>query len=209
MYQHAAAALAASDPVLGSLIARVGPCRLEVDRSRSPFQALVRAVAFQQLHGKAAEAILTRFLALFPESSFPSPGELWATDVEALRGVGFSGPKARYINEIARMTVEGVVPPRQQLHRMSDEGIIERLTAIAGVGRWTVEMLLIFSLGRPDVLPVADFGVRNGYRITFRKRAMPTPAEVKRRGERWKPYRSIASWYLWRAVDLAQAAEGR
>jgi 3-methyladenine DNA glycosylase/8-oxoguanine DNA glycosylase len=194
--------LSATDLVLADLIAKVGPCELSPNRSRTPFQALVQAVAYQQLHGKAAASIFGRFLASFPEGKFPSPQQLFETPAEKLTGVGFSRAKASYIREIARMALERVVPGLARIQRMTDEEIIERLTTIRGVGRWTVEMLLIFSLGRPDVLPVDDFGIRSGYALAFRKRKPPTAQEILKRGERWKPYRSVASWYLWRACDL-------
>ncbi len=190
------------DPILGELMAKVGPCGLEPDHRRSPFQALVQAVAHQQLNGKAAATILGRFRALFAPARFPSPQQLFDIPAEALTGAGFSRAKAAYVKEIARMTLEGVVPTRSQIRALSDEEIIARLTEIKGVGRWTVEMLLIFSLGRPDVLPVDDFGIRTGFGIAFRKRKLPEPEQLRRYGERWKPYRSTASWYLWRAVDL-------
>ena len=182
------------DPILGEVITKVGDCGLEADHSRSPFEALVQAVAHQQLNGKAAATILGRFRAIFAPSKFPTPQQLYDVPVEALTGAGFSRAKASYIKEIARMTLDGVVPTRRQIRTLTDEEIITRLTQIKGVGRWTVEMLLIFSLGRPDVLPVDDFGIRTGFGIAFRKRRLPSPEQVRRHGERWKPYRSTASW---------------
>jgi DNA-3-methyladenine glycosylase II len=202
MYDSAVKHLCSVDPIMADLIAKVGPCELTPDLSRTPYQALVRAVAYQQLHGKAAASIFGRFLAMFPGGKFPTPQEVIETPVEKLTGIGLSRAKAGYVKEIARMAFEGVVPGHGHIKRMTDEEIIERLTTIRGVGRWTVEMLLIFTLGRPDVLPVDDFGIRSGYAIAFRKRKAPAPAEILKRGERWKPYRSIASWYLWRAGDL-------
>ena len=194
--------LTTADPILGALIAKVGPCGLQPDRARSPFQALVQAVAHQQLNGKAANTILARFIALFPHGRFPSAKEVFDVEASALTGVGFSRAKAGYVKDIARMALEGVVPGNGQIKRMSDEEIIARLTQIKGVGRWTVEMLLIFSLGRPDVLPVDDYGIRQGFTIAYRKRKLPEPEQILERGERWRPYRTTASWYLWRAVDL-------
>ena len=199
--------LSQADPILGDLIAKVGPCGLKPDHTRSPYQALVQAVAHQQLNGKAANTILARFIALFPHGRFPSAQEVHDVDITKLTSVGFSRAKSGYVKEIARMALEGVVPGTGQIKRMSDEEIIERLTTIKGVGRWTVEMLLIFSLGRPDVLPVDDFGIRTGFGIVYRKRKLPEPKVILKHGERWKPYRSIASWYLWRAVDLASEAK--
>ncbi|MHC1766180.1 MAG: DNA-3-methyladenine glycosylase [Verrucomicrobiia bacterium] len=199
--------LTQADPILGEVIAKVGPCTLEPDHSRSPFQALVQAVAHQQLNGKAANTILARFVALFPHGRFPTAQEVSDVDIGKLTGIGFSRAKAGYVKEIARMALEGVVPGTGRVKRMSDDEIIERLTTIEGVGRWTVEMLLIFSLGRPDVLSVDDFGIRRGFSIVYKKHKLPAPKAILKHGERWKPYRSIASWYLWRAVDLASEAK--
>lgn len=193
------------DPVLGELIARVGPCGLVPETRRSPFESLVRAVAHQQLHGKAAETILGRFLAHFPGKRFPDPGDLAAVPDTALRAAGFSGSKIAALRDIAAKSLDGTVPTSRQIVRLSDEEIVERLTACRGVGRWTVEMLLIFKLGRPDVLPVDDFGVREGYRVTYRKRQQPKPRQLAEVGERWAPYRTTAAWYLWRAADEAKA----
>ena len=203
MNEAATKHLSTVDPILGDLIAKVGPCYLKPDHARLPFQVLVQAVAHQQLNGKAANTILGRFIALFPHGRFPSAQEVFDLDVPRITGVGFSRAKAGYVKEIARMALEGVVPDKGQIKRMSDDEIIDRLTQIKGVGRWTVEMLLIFSLGRPDVLPADDFGVRTGFSIVYKKPKLPEPKQILKFGERWKPYRSIASWYLWRAVDLA------
>ncbi|MBL8483743.1 MAG: DNA-3-methyladenine glycosylase 2 family protein, partial [Rhodocyclaceae bacterium] len=161
----ALAALSAADPVMAALIARVGPCRLVVERRASPYQALVRAVAHQQLHAAAANAMLSRLGALAAGGSgIPEPAALCALDDARLRGCGFSAAKAAALRDIAARTLDGSVPSRRALARQDDAAVIERLTQIRGVGRWTVEMLLIFTLGRPDVLPVADYGVRNGFR---------------------------------------------
>jgi DNA-3-methyladenine glycosylase II len=190
-----------TDPSLADLIARVGPPRLQVQRQRSPYEALVRAIAHQQLHGKAAEAILARFMALFPDRGFPAPQDVLATDDTVLRSCGFSAGKIAAIRDICRGTIDGTVPSRQGSARLSDEALIERLITIRGVGRWTVEMLLIFTLGRPDVLPVDDFGVREGYRILHGLEAQPKPRALAEIGLAWAPYRSIATWYLYRAVE--------
>ena len=193
-----------SDPVLARVIKRVGPCLLTPEAKRSPFESLVRAVAHQQLHGKAAESILKRFIALFP-GRFPKPEQIAAMADEPMRGAGFSGAKVASIRDIAAKTCEGIVPSPRAIKSMPDEEIIERLTQVRGVGRWTVEMLLIFQLGRPDVLPADDFGVRNGFRRAYGLPAMPKPKEVLAHGERWAPYRTTAAWYLWRAADDAVA----
>jgi len=188
------------------LIRDIGPCRLVPSRGRSPFESLARAIAYQQLHDKAADSILRRFVALFPGRRFPSPAEVLATDVRAIRKAGFSRAKVVALRDLAAKALDGTVPTGAAIRRLDDEAVIERLTAVRGIGRWTVEMLLIFHLNRPDVLPIDDFGVRNGFRIAYGRRTMPTPREVKKYGERWKPYRTVASWYLWRAVDQAKAA---
>jgi len=198
----AQAALARADARFARLIDRHGPCTLAPAWRRSPYEALVRAVMFQQLHGKAAEAILGRFMALHPGTPFPTPAAVLATDDEALRSVGLSRQKASYIRAIAEGAQCGIVPvTRRGLAGASDEEIIERLVQVRGVGRWTAEMLLMFTLGRLDVLPVDDFGVRAGFGRIARRRDPVTPAMLARVGERWRPYRSVAAWYLWRAAD--------
>ena len=183
------------------LIRDVGPCLWEANVERSPYESLVRAVAHQQLHGKAAENILARFIALAPKNSFPSPADVLAMPLEVLRGVGFSSAKALSIQDIAKKTKSGVVPTAKSIAKMDDEAIILRLVQIRGVGRWTVEMLLMFQLGRLDVLPVDDFGIRNGFRVAYGLPEMPTPKALLPRGEPWRPFRSVAAWYLWRAAD--------
>ena len=193
--------LAAVDPVMRRLIREIGPCKLEHEPWRPPFQSLVQAVAHQQLHATAAGNILARFKKLFPGRRFPKPKDLVKVTDEQIRACGFSFAKIRAIRDIAEKTLSGVVPASRQIVKLSDEEIIERLTGVRGVGRWTVEMLLIFQLGRPDVLPVDDFGVRNGFRIAYKKRAMPKPKELLKFGERWRPHATTAAWYLWRAAD--------
>jgi DNA-3-methyladenine glycosylase II len=190
----------ARDPVLRRLIRRHGPCGLQC-RRWSPYEALTRAIAHQQLNGRAAQTILTRFVALFGNGHFPAPADVLAMRPARLRGAGFSRAKVRAIRDIARHALAGTVPTRRAAARIDDEQMIERLVAIHGVGRWTVEMLLIFTLGRLDVLPVDDFGVREGYRRARGTTVRPTPKALRALGERWKPYRSVAAWYLWRAAN--------
>jgi DNA-3-methyladenine glycosylase II len=191
----------AKDPVMRGLIRRHGPCTL-TPRRRSPYETLTRAIAHQQLNGRAAETILGRFVALFPGNGrFPSPDAVLAVRPSALRRAGFSAAKARSIRDIARHAVKGVVPTTRGCGRLTDEELIERLVRIRGVGRWTVEMLLIFTLCRPDVLPVDDFGVREGYRRAYGLRTQPTPKALRAAGERWAPYRSVAAWYFWRVAN--------
>jgi DNA-3-methyladenine glycosylase II len=187
------------------LIREVGPFALTPRVRRSPFESLARAIAFQQLHEKAADSILKRFIALFSGRRFPRPVDLLAADRRAIRRSGFSRAKVLSLRDLAAKTLDGTVPTGRVVRTLDDDAIIERLIAVRGVGRWTVEMLLIFQLGRPDVLPGDDFGVRNGFRIAYGLRKMPTPKEVLCYGERWKPYRTAAAWYLWRAVDRAKA----
>ncbi len=197
----AAAHLAAADPALAALIARIGPCGLAHEAAREPYEALVRAISHQQLHGRAAQAIMRRFVALYPTEAFPPPELVLATDDAKLRGCGLSGSKVAAIRDIAARALDGTVPTRVEAAGLTDAALIERLTAIRGVGRWTVEMLLIFTLGRPDVLPVDDFGVREGWRLIQKLDAQPRPKELWAVGEAWAPYRSTAAWYLWRAAD--------
>jgi len=193
----------ATDPVMRTLIECHGPCAIAV-LARSPYEALTRAIAHQQLNGRAAQTILGRFVALFPGPRFPSPAAVLAVRAPTLRGAGFSRAKVRAIKDIARHAAAGVVPTRAACARLTDDELVERLVRIQGVGRWTVEMLLIFTLGRPDVWPVDDFGIREGYRVAHGLAVRPTPKELRALGERWKPYRSAAAWYLWRAAGEAR-----
>ncbi len=192
--------LAASDPKLAALIARVGPCRLQVEGLASPFAALVEAIVYQQLTGKAAQTIHGRLVGLFPQRRV-SPQRLLATHPRRLRSAGLSRAKVLALKDLAAKTLERVVPPLRILRAMPDEEIIARLTAVRGVGRWTAEMLLIFRLGRPDVWPATDYGVRKGYARVFSRGRLPSPKLLDQRGERWRPYRTVAAWYLWRAAE--------
>ncbi len=202
MTSEALAHLSRSDPVLGELIRKVGPCTLAPRDRRSPFQALVQAVVFQQLNGKVAEKILNRFRGLYPRLRFPTPEALATTREAELCGAGLSRAKAAAVKDIAAKTLSGVVPSRKAISAMTDEEIIERLTTLRGVGPWTVEMLLIFTLGRPDVLPTTDYGVRKGFALTYGWKELPLPKELLREGEIWRPYRTTAAWYFWRALEL-------
>jgi DNA-3-methyladenine glycosylase II len=199
--------LSKADPVMRRLIHEVGLFTLTPRSKRSPFESLARAIAYQQLHEKAAESILRRFVALFPTKRFPQPDDLLVMNEQAIRSAGFSQAKVAALRDLAAKTLDGTVPTGAIVRKLDDEAIIERLIAVRGIGRWTVEMLLIFQLGRPDVLPVDDFGVRNGFRIAYGRRSMPKPNEVRRYGERWKPYRTAAAWYLWRAADRAKESK--
>ncbi|HDS1698827.1 MULTISPECIES: DNA-3-methyladenine glycosylase [unclassified Pseudomonas] len=198
-YREATQHLAALDPDWSRHIAAIGPCLHQATPGREPYEALVRAIAYQQLHARAAEAILGRLLALFPADDFPQPEQLLAVTPETLRACGFSASKLVTVQGIAQATLEGLVPTREQALALADEALIERLVALRGVGRWTVDMLLIYSLGRSDILPVDDFGVREGYRRLKGLEKAPTPAQMRSLGGAWRPFRTVAAWYLWRA----------
>ena len=200
----AVAHLRAADPTLARLIDAVGPFELRLKRAPSLFLALAEAIVYQQLNGRAAETIFARVCALFPTSADgPTADRLLRVSDARLRGAGLSRPKLLALRDLARRTRAGEIPTLAELHRMDDATIVERVTPVRGIGRWTVEMLLIFRLGRPDVLPTDDYGVRKGFAVAFRKRELPTPADLEKRGERWRPYRTVASWYLWRAAERA------
>ena len=201
--------LSRADPVMRALIRRTGPCTIAIRRRWSPFQSLVRAVVYQQLHGRAAAAIFARLVALFDGPAFPTPEAMLAMSPRRMRRAGLSRAKVRAIKDIARKAATGVVPARRVVARLGDDEIVERLTAARGVGRWTVEMLLIFTLGRQDVLPADDYGVRDGYRATYGLKALPTPKALLEYGERWRPHRSTAAWYLWRAAEHARQSKAK
>jgi DNA-3-methyladenine glycosylase II len=196
--------LAKQDSVLRKLIREHGKCSLVPEKRRSPFQSLVQAVAHQQLNGTAANTILTRFKKLFPGRKFPRPEDLANVSDEQIRACGFSFAKIKAIRDIAEKTLSGVIPTSREIVKLSDDEIVARLTEVRGVGRWTVEMLLIFQLGRLDVLPADDFGVRSGFRVAYKKREMPKPKELLAFGEKWKPHRTTAAWFLWCAADAAK-----
>jgi DNA-3-methyladenine glycosylase II len=207
----AVAHLRAHDAKLAALIDRAGPYTLRLDHTASPFESLLESILYQQLHGKAAATIHRRVREYF--GGDPTPQLLLDTPDEPLRAAGVSSNKIKALRDLAARTLDGTVPPHGAIRRMPDAEIVERLTAVRGIGTWTVEMLLIFRLGRPDVLPVTDYGVRKGFALTFRRvpksrsleaADLPKPDVILRRGQRWAPYRSVASWYLWRACDLAR-----
>ena len=221
-YDSAAAIreLTAADPKLGRLIQRAGPFTMRVASAQSPFEALVESIVYQQLNGKAAATIHRRLLESFgPTLTSPSVGEALATALPPrvgnhptpqqildcpntqLRAAGLSANKALALRDLAAKTLDGTVPTLARIRRMSDEAIIEHLTQVRGIGTWTVHMMLIFRLGRPDVLPTSDCGVRKGFALTYRLDDLPAPREVLAHSMRWQPFRSVASWYLWRALD--------
>lgn len=194
----------ARDPVMRRLIRAHGNCGLEPKIRRSPFESLARAIAHQQLNGTAANTILGRFMALFPRRRFPRPEDLAMVTDEAIRAAGFSRAKIAAIRDLAAKALDGTVPASREIAKLEDGEIIARLTEVRGIGQWTVEMLLIFQLGRPDVLPADDFGVRNGFRHAYGLPELPRPKELLAFGERWRPHRTTAAWYLWRAADKAR-----
>ncbi len=200
--------LAQRDPRLATLIRKVGPFTVKRARVIRPFHSLAESIVYQQLSGKAAATIFGRVRALYPGRHAFSPESVLATADEKLRGAGLSRNKLAALKDLAAKARDGTVPRRAALDKMSDEEIIERLTSVRGIGRWTVEMFLLFDLGRMDVWPVDDYGVRKGYARTFRKKELPTPKELFAIGEKWRPYRSVAAWYFWRALELPGKTSG-
>jgi 3-methyladenine DNA glycosylase/8-oxoguanine DNA glycosylase len=199
--------LGRADAKLAALIERVGPCRLlEGSSYASPFHALLRAIVYQQLSGKAAGTIYQRMADLFSEQQSLSPENLLLIEDEALRAVGLSRAKTLAVKDLAAKTVAGIVPELDELQKLKDDEIIERLTQVRGIGRWTVEMMLMSHLGRPDVFPVDDLGIRKGFMLIYGLESMPSAKQLHPLGEPWRPYRSVASWYLWRALDTPTLA---
>ena len=201
--------LSESDPRFAGLIARAKPFTPRAAVLARPFDALAESIAYQQLSGKAAARIWGRVRALYGKRKWLDPKQVLATPDETLRAAGLSGSKTTAIKDLAATALEGIVPSAAALAKMSDEEIIERLTQVRGIGRWTVEMLLLFELGRLDVWPVTDLGVQKGYAKTFGKRKLPTPKQLHKAGEKWRPYRSVAAWYFWRALDLDASGPNR
>jgi 3-methyladenine DNA glycosylase/8-oxoguanine DNA glycosylase len=203
--EEAVAHLSACDPWLAELIDQVGPCGLTAPRRFVPFRVLTSSIIYQQLTGKAAATILGRFRALYPGRPFPTPEEVRRTRLLRLRKAGLSQAKSLALVDLAGKVLDGTVPDARTLRRLDDEAVVARLTRVRGVGRWTVEMMLIFALGRPDVLPLGDYGVRKGASRLYRRAEVMGPKELAALGERWRPFRSYASWYLWRAAEMKEA----
>ena len=197
--------LAGTDPRFAALIARARPFDVVAQPLVRPFDSLAESIAYQQLSGKAAATIFGRVRALYPKRKWLDPKLVLATKDETLRACGLSRSKTAALKDLAAKTLDGTVPSGRALARMSDEEIIERLTAVRGIGRWTVEMLLLFELGRLDVWPVADYGVQKGFAKTFGRKKLPTQKQFLKIGEKWRPYRSVAAWYFWRALDVPEA----
>jgi DNA-3-methyladenine glycosylase II len=198
--KKALAHLRTTDPVLAAVIDRVGPCRLRADPEGTHYSAVLQSIVYQQLSGAAAGTIHGRVLALF-EGREPTPRALLKIDDTVLRAAGLSGQKVRYAKSLSEHALRRDFP-LERLHECDDDTIIDTLTQVKGVGRWTAQMFLMFRLGRPDVLPDLDLGVQKGIQRAYGLRRLPTPAQVLRRGTRWAPYRSVASWYMWRLLDL-------
>lgn len=202
-HAQAVAFLRANDPALARVIDLVGPCGLQINGTQSLFIALAEAIVYQQLTAKAAATIFARVRALFPHAhDGPTPLQILRASDARLRSAGLSGAKTAALRDLARKAADGQIPELDDLHAMEDAAIVESLTQIRGIGRWTVEMLLMFRLGRPDILPLDDYGIRKGIAVIDRKRTLPEKAAMEKRGRRWSPHRSVASWYLWRAADM-------
>ncbi|HKW62064.1 MAG TPA: hypothetical protein VJN89_05925 [Candidatus Acidoferrum sp.] len=201
--------LTAKDERLVPLIKETREFRLEKGAAESPYEVLVEAVTHQSISGKAAATIFGRVKRLGSNGRIPSPEEMLKLRKPALRKAGLSGAKILAMKDLAKKTIEGIVPTLEEAHKLSDEELVKRLVSVRGIGAWTVEMFLIFRLGRPDVLPIHDLGVRKGWAITYGKKHLPAPKELLKFGERWRPYRTVASWYMWRAAQRAGPAAMR
>jgi DNA-3-methyladenine glycosylase II len=199
--EEASLHLSSVDERMAGLIERAGPFSMKIRPLRDLFEELTRNIIYQQLHGTAAAAIHARVLSLFKRRRL-HPEDILAASEDELRGAGLSGAKLAALKDLSVKTLDGTIPKLSQLKRMEDEEIIERLTQVRGIGRWTVEMLLIFSLARPDVLPVGDFAVRKGFSLVYGRKELPKPKDLLHYGKRWRPFRSVASWYLWRVHEL-------
>jgi 3-methyladenine DNA glycosylase/8-oxoguanine DNA glycosylase len=195
--------LSERDEHLKRLIAETRAFELRLRAAPSPYDALVEAITYQSISGKAASTIFKRLKALGANGRVPAPEEMLRLRTPVLRKVGLSGAKVLAMKDLARKTIAGVVPTLAQARKLSDDELVERLVSVRGIGAWSVEMFLIFRLGRPDVLPIHDLGVKKGWSITYGKKHMPAPKELLAFGERWRPYRTIASWYMWRAFERA------
>jgi DNA-3-methyladenine glycosylase II len=202
---HVMRELSRADRRLARVIRKVGSFPTMRRKSQPPFESLLQAIVYQQLAGAAAATIFGRVKALGSNGNLPSPEEILRATKAKLRRAGLSRQKVAAVKDLAKKTIDGTVPPLATIRRMSDEEILERLTQVRGIGEWSVQMFLMFQLGRPDVLPIHDFGIRKGFQHVYGLKGEPKPQAVLEYGERWRPYRSIASWYLWRAVDQKNA----
>jgi DNA-3-methyladenine glycosylase II len=191
------------DPRLGRLIEKLPQFAVNLQAQQTPYESLLRAIVYQSIAGKAAKVIFDRIRALGANGNCPAPEELLRVSSRKLRAAGLSKAKIAAVRDLAAKTIEGIVPTLEDAEKMSDQELVRRLDSVRGIGAWTVEMFLIFRLGRPDVLPIHDYGVQKGFALTYGKRAIPKPKDLAKFGERWRPYRTVASWYMWRAVDHA------
>jgi 3-methyladenine DNA glycosylase/8-oxoguanine DNA glycosylase len=203
---EARAHLSSNDKHLSALIERVGEFQFKLDECDSVYESLLEAVMHQSIAGKAAQAIYARIKALGTDGRAPTPEQLLRVRKQTLRKCGLSNAKVAAVRDLARKTIDGVVPTIEAAQKMSDQELVDRLISVRGIGAWTVEMFLIFRLGRPDVLPIHDYGVQKGWALTYRRKIIPKPKDLLKFGERWRPYRTVASWYMWRAVALAGPA---
>ncbi len=202
----AVAHLRAADPVLAAIIDTIGPFRMQLKVSRSLFGSLAEAIVYQQLSNKAAATIYGRVEALYPDAPDGfTPRHILETPDEALRGCGLSRAKVLAVQDLARRVEEGELPPLDVAQDIPDAELVERLVKVRGIGRWSAEMFLMFRLGRPDVLPLDDYSLRKAYAKAFRKRVLPSEKELEKAGRKWRPYRTVASWYLWRVLDQPTA----
>ena len=195
--------LTARDEKLAELITATLPFQMDTDPLQSPYEALLESIAYQSISGKAAATIFGRVKALSSTGRAPTPQEMLKLRKPVLRKAGLSGAKILAMKDLAQKTIDGIVPSLEQAEKLSDEELVERLVSVRGIGAWTVEMFLIFRLGRPDVLPIHDLGVKKGWSVTYGRKHMPKPKELLAFGERWRPYRTVASWYMWRAFERA------
>ncbi|HEV2421770.1 MAG TPA: hypothetical protein VGS59_08695 [Candidatus Acidoferrales bacterium] len=202
-HKLAIAHLSKTDRRLARLIEKSAEFRLNIEAMQSPYEALLEAIAYQSISGKAAATIFARIKALGANGRCPTPQEILRVRKSVLRKAGLSFAKIAAARDLAQKTIEGVVPALAEAEKMSDQELVDRLVSVRGIGAWTVEMFLIFRLGRPDVLPIHDYGVQKGFALTYAKKQIPKPRELAKFGERWRPYRTVASWYMWRAVQLA------
>ncbi|HWZ97510.1 MAG TPA: DNA-3-methyladenine glycosylase 2 family protein [Candidatus Dormibacteraeota bacterium] len=195
--------LSERDERLAELILNTAPFQAEMEAHQSPYEALLEAIAYQSISGKAAATIFGRIKALSATGGIPTPQEMLKFRTQALRKAGLSGAKVLAMKDVAKKTIDGIVPAMEAAEKMSDEELVKRLVSVRGIGAWTVEMFLIFRLGRPDVLPIHDLGVQKGWSVAYGKKHKPSPKELLAFGERWRPYRTVASWYMWRAFQRA------
>jgi 3-methyladenine DNA glycosylase/8-oxoguanine DNA glycosylase len=206
LFDHkiAIAHLSKTDKRLAALISKSIEFKLNIVEEQTPYESLLHAIVYQSISGKAAKVIFSRIQALSSNGRGPTPDELLRVRKQKLRKLGLSFAKAAAAHDLAQKTIKGVVPTLEEAHKMSDQELVDRLISVRGIGPWTVEMFLIFRLGRPDVLPIHDYGVQKGFALTYRKKKIPKPRELAAFGERWRPFRTVASWYMWRAIDLAR-----